>query len=612
MKKIGLLLVWLLPVSLLASLPVWAKHKPPASQASDATPRISVTSRIVVLDVVVLDHKKPVCGLKQRDFQVREDRQDQIIGFFKPHCGDSGRTNAGPNLPAPPALPPHTYDNLPVNRVTDSVTVLLLDGLNTQVADNQYLRLQMINYLKNLPLGRRIAIFALGSKLRMLQGFTTNSRLLQEAIASKKATAPASLRSTANDAVQEQQELETLEQAHVPPQTIADMRNFMSESDTQETGMRVSMTLEAMQQMARYLGGIPGRKNLIWFSGSFPVEFYSDVVTPNDITPNSLMTHTVITGSFQDQLEATAAMLAAARVAVYPVDVRGVLLEPMFDASYGGTGDNPRIAHDTKMADLQRIEEHGTMDMLAKETGGRAAYDSNALKEAVADALSDGENFYTIVYRPRDANFNGKWRKIDVSVDVKPVKGKYKLLFRHGYFATSGTPEQYTGKQGARQVFGAAMEDGAPLSSQILFKARVVAPDQKPPSGPILGQNQRMKNRAARYVIDYAISLRGVDLMLTPQGVHTGRLFVEALAYDENGNIVNSISNVGSIALTPTKWKMLSQDGLQVHQVLDIPRGKIQLRLGVYDPASGNVGTLEVPLRGPEKMSGALAKSAHP
>jgi hypothetical protein len=67
--------------------------------------------------------------------------------------------------------------------------------------------------------------------------------------------------------------------------TIMNLQNFMSESDTQE--------------MARYLGGIPGRKNLIWFSGSFPVEFYSDVKTPAGHT------YTVVTGSFQDQLKAT-------------------------------------------------------------------------------------------------------------------------------------------------------------------------------------------------------------------------------------------------------------------------------------------------------------------
>ncbi|HTV81873.1 MAG TPA: VWA domain-containing protein [Acidobacteriaceae bacterium] len=596
-----------LPLTLLAlcvaAPPLRAKRKPPAQPQSGAAPAFSVTSRIVLLDVVVLNHNQPVCGLKTRDFQVLEDRQDQRIEYFQSHCGKDAKPEQA--LPKPPSPPPHTYDNLPVTPVTDSVTVLLLDGLNTQVADNQYLRLQMIQYLRNLPPGQRIAIFALGSHLRMLQGFTTNSEQLLAAISSRKATPAASLLPSASHTFAQRQELDTLREAGISPQTIMNMKNFMSESDTQETGMRVSMTLEAMQEMARYLSGIPGRKNLIWFSGSFPVEFYSDVETP---TGN---TYTVITGSFQDQLKATAAMLAAARVAVYPVDVRGVLVEPMFDASqqtdYGEVINSVpvgqlRFAHDGMLADLERIEEHGTMIMLAKETGGRAVYDSNALKEAVADALSDGEHFYTIAYTPRNADFKGKWRKIDVSLDVEPAKGKYKLLFRHGYFATSGTPEQDTGEQGERQVFAAAMQDGVPPSSQILFKARVVAPDKHPPTGPILGQNQKMKDRGARYVIDYAISLRHVDLALAPHGVHAGRVIVEAVAFNDEGNPVNWISNVAPIALTPAVWNMYAEDGLQVHQVLDVPKEEIRLHLGVYDPASGNVGTMEIPIQaGPKK-----------
>jgi VWFA-related protein len=579
--------------------PLWARRKPRPKPASRTTPTFSVTSRVVVLDVVVLNHNQPVCGLSEPDFKVFENRQYQPIGFFQPHCGKDLNAKDAQNTsrqPPPPPLPPDTYDNLPITRVTDSVTVLLLDGLNTEVADSQYLRLQMIQYLKNLPPGRRIAIFTLGSRLRMLQGFTTNSQQLLAAVSSRKFTLAASLLPSANHNLAEQQELGSLQQAGVSPLAIQNMQNFMSESDTQQTGMRVEITLDAMQQLSRYLSGIPGRKNLVWFSGSFPLEFDSAIQTP------AFNTYTVETGSFQDELKATASMLAAARVAVYPVDVRGVLIDPMFDASQPGEAGGPlQLLQNAKMADLERIEEHGTMDILARETGGRAVYDSNALKEAVAHALSDGENFYTIAYRPRNANFNGAWRKIAIFLDVKPPKGKYKLLYRDGYFATSGTPARDTGDQGARQIFGAAMEDGAPPSSQILFKARVVAPGKEPLSGPILGANQKMKGRAARCVVDYAISLQHVTLAVTPQGIHTGRVFVEALAYNDAGDIVNSVSNQVPVALTPSAWPEFAEDGFQVHQVLDLPKGDIRLRLGIYDPVSGNVGTLEVPLHiGPQ------------
>lgn len=598
-----------LPILTLCAVasPIWAKHKAVGKTSATGVPVISVSSRLVVLDVVVLNRKKPVCGLKKQDFSVLEEKRNQPIGFFESHCGRTEMKPAGEGTLQAPVLPPNTYANLPLSRVTDSVTVLLLDGLNTQVADSQYLRLQMLQYLKNLPAGRRIAIFALGSQLRMLQGFTTDSGLLLAAIRSSKFTPAASLLPPADQAVEERQETDTLAAAGVSAQTIADLTNFMDEADTQQLGMRVDMTMNAMQAMARYLSGIPGRKNLIWFSGSFPVEFYSTVDLPTGLDP------TVITGSFENQLKQTAELLAAARVAVYPVDVRGVLVDPMYDASvnsdYGAVINGvpvgeQRFSQDAKMADLQRIEEHGTMDLLAKETGGRAVYNSNALQEAVADALSDGENFYTLAYVPRSERFDGRWRKIKVSVLERPQQGRYTLLYRHGYYATNGTPEKPVGKNLVSQGFVAAMQDGVPPASQILFKARVVSPGPNPPSGPVLGGEPKMPGRAARYVIDYAVSLRHLGLAMTAQGEHKGELVVEALAYNDDGKIVNWASIVAPITLNAAAWNVYAEDGIQIHQVMDLPKGRIHLRLGVYDPVSGGMGTMEIPLTvGTEKGS---------
>jgi hypothetical protein len=79
------------------------------------------------------------------------------------------------------------------------------------------------------------------------------------------------------------------------------------------------------------------------------------------------------------------------------VDARGVLLGNMFGVEQ--QGDYARIingaaarspAQDTAMLVAQRVAEHGTMDVLAKETGGRAVYDDNGFKEGMANAVSDG------------------------------------------------------------------------------------------------------------------------------------------------------------------------------------------------------------------------------
>jgi hypothetical protein len=58
----------------------------------------------------------------------------------------------------------------------------------------------------------------------------------------------------------------------------------------------------------------------VWFSGSFPLQFSTKVSDP--IEGMKLNAD----GNFDKQVRATAALLAAARGAVYPVDARGVLV----------------------------------------------------------------------------------------------------------------------------------------------------------------------------------------------------------------------------------------------------------------------------------------------
>ena len=67
-------------------------------------------------------------------------------------------------------------------------------------------------------------------------------------------------------------------------------------------------TLQNLNQLAAFLGSFPGRKNVIWMSGAFPVELFGQTAM-----------------RFDDSIEKTVNLLSAARVAIYPVDVRGAM-----------------------------------------------------------------------------------------------------------------------------------------------------------------------------------------------------------------------------------------------------------------------------------------------
>jgi hypothetical protein len=69
-----------------------------------------------------------------------------------------------------------------------------------------------------------------------------------------------------------------------------------------------------MKQLALYLGDLPGRKNVIWFSASFPL----------GLTPKTPLGVIGLRG-YEAELQQISDLLTASRVAVYPVDARGLI-----------------------------------------------------------------------------------------------------------------------------------------------------------------------------------------------------------------------------------------------------------------------------------------------
>src|SRR5207248_773693 len=51
-------------------------------------------------------------------------------------------------------------------------------------------------------------------------------------------------------------------------------QNALDDEKAHDIDMRMRFTLDAFMQLARYLAGIPGRKNLVWLSGSFPMSIF--------------------------------------------------------------------------------------------------------------------------------------------------------------------------------------------------------------------------------------------------------------------------------------------------------------------------------------------------
>jgi VWFA-related protein len=586
---------------------------------------IQAATNLVVVDVVVSDDGKPVKGLRPEAFRVFEDGREQTIKVFEEHnSADAAQTQKIP------PLPPDTYSDFPETTVNASANVLLLDAMNTPTKDQMYVRQQMIEYLRNVPTGTRIAIFTLASKLRMVQGFTSDRAPLLAALGDKKSTPGESPLLPNADDSSTATLVSGMQDVGASAQVIASLQQFQADQAAFQMDLRVELTLDALRQLAGYLGGIPGRKNLIWFSGSFPLSLEPDSTLSNAFS---------VVRDYDEQLRATSELLTASRVAVYPVDARGLFTASMFNAanpnanysgvSHGGNGgggtrggggvrggggerarnptstnkSNPSAFASDSAKFVQTTEaEHATMQKLAEETGGQAFYDTNAIKAAVARAIENGENYYTLAYSPDDGKFDGRFRKIQ----VKLPEQNHQLAYRQGYFAEA--PSAHSSNAPLSPTAG-AIQRGAPPSSQILFKVRVLPSDDptlkglESQAGPAGLMGEKLRGAVKRYWIDYAADVHQLAVSLGSDGLHHLSVEFVAIAYDRDGKILNVVNRTFKLNLQSEQYDRIMRTGLPLHQELDVPAGEVYLRIGVHDLSTDRIGSMEIPLRVHDKPS---------
>jgi VWFA-related protein len=229
MPSIGSFLCGVMLLSALYAQELRAQLQPGASNV----PTIRVSSRLVFLDVTVLDKKGHIVvkGLTKDDFAITEEKNPQrIFSFEEPqtHVADTSAADDNPAGKAP-------------------LTILVLDLLNSKFEDFAYIRYSVRKYLAAQPaqLSSPAELMVLGNdSLEMVQGYTRNKEDLLYAL------------------------------DHVPAALPYKMMNgaFYPE--------RFGQSIDALQQIALQNEGVPGRKNIVWVGHGGPSIYTETLVGP--------------------------------------------------------------------------------------------------------------------------------------------------------------------------------------------------------------------------------------------------------------------------------------------------------------------------------------------
>jgi VWFA-related protein len=616
------------------------------SQAADsgAAPRPTLTLRthaqVVALDVVATDSSgHTVKNVPRQDFQVHEDGKEQAITYF---------SEVETRADAPPAAQqneaaPNIFTNRSSGSETQSVTMILYDLLNTPADQQQRAKMELLKLLQNKPKGSRFALCALSESLQMIQGFTPDEGLLIGAAKAQKGLLRYTSRQTEDEL--DEQTIAWLRQGAgklfvgngrfgLPSKGMLDAAGRMEQEASLRRGRdldtRAWLTMDAFSQLARYLSAIPGRKSLIWLSGSFPLGIFPGVDLRNAAATNP---------SYIDQVKQAVNLLAESHIAVYPVDVRGLTADSLLASTFNGSPDSTQPSADSgspyaptsetmrynELANLsnagdigsnlpgggspfmQEVMDHGVMDRIASDTGGKAFHNSNGIEQAMAAAMEQERNYYALSYAPTNKKYDGTFRRVKVS--LTGTGKKLHLIHRSGYYAVD--PASVEAREASHGFGLAAMQHGAPQALQVVFAARVV-PAGKPRKvdakgaglfpAATKGKRRKQESRpeesveVQRYVVDYAITASQLRFDVTSEGIHHGITNFMITSFGEDGIQRTSMASRAVSDLKADGYQEILSGGLRLRQQVDVPVQATSLRLGVQDGLTGRMGTIEVPL----------------
>jgi VWFA-related protein len=358
------------------------------------------------------------------------------------------------------------------------------------------------------------------------------------------------------------------------------MADFYNEQANVAIDERVGMTLTAFRAIAQAVSGLPGRKSLIWVSGSFPIATYTRIIkysADGENDPNRVAFNEV----YEDRIRETTSALTDVRLAVYPVDARGLVSQLLGGAENQGVNNagtligGAEYAQNLQLASGSLQEMQATMKQVAGDTGGRFFINQNDLDHSVALSMAEGASYYLLGYTPQGKP-DGKFHKIEVKVNRSGVT----VRARRGYYAPVLIEDPKTAKQREGSV-GIAMQLGSPGATGVTFDARVVPP-------PAAAK--------AKVGVDFIVDPTTISTEDAGGGGKALALEFHVAAYAADRKIAGQKDVAIKPTLKPADFTRIQQQGLPYHVELELPPGRYLLRLGVADQHSGFVGTADLPL----------------
>ena len=412
---------------------------------------IRTSVREVVLDVVARRKNLSLATkLKASDFTISEDGVPQTIRSFRLIGGSEARVISPPATPPPARIGGSAILTAtpPISAREPNFVSVVFDQMGADSRQNA-LNAATDFLEQEFQDNTQAAIFRLNLRLNAIHGFTNDRAALRAAVRTALNGNAVELAAASANVLNETNYTITGSEGGVSINAGTDLTqepdfsmspasaNPLSESQTALAAMITNQrgmvddiagmkTWDALLQIIRYESVLPGRKTVLYLSDGL-----TDPPDRHDFV------RTVVSAANRGN------------VSFYCIDVRGMTMATSNGVSAAlnksaahtsRTQANPSSSPSVAMAQAQGMDQvqqalsaHVQLNMaeLAEGTGGFAVFGTNDFKKNMARIMEEVRTHYEISYVPTSSLYDGKYRKIKVTVADPNVI----LQTRDGYFA---------------------------------------------------------------------------------------------------------------------------------------------------------------------------------
>ena len=555
------------------SAPPTGEATPTAQQAAEASTQRdtplgefvdTIEVRIQNVPVYVRDKKTglPVTGLSKDDFVLLEDGKPVTITNFYEING--GERYGDPGEAEPPPVSSHPelrrVSRRTVPQDQQLHVIVYIDHFNIRPFNRNRVFRYVRQFLRESTTRQdRIMLVSYNRSLKVERAFTSDSQVISNALfeLEKHTGGRTQWDSERRDLLRD------IVDSRDPMSVYGRIRLF---AESLHNDMQ--FTLDAMDELVTSLGGLPGRKALIYVSDGLPMRAGEEMFEAAATRWRESFTNTRLDSLNYDssrRFRIIADAASANGVSFYTIDASGLL-----GRSLSGADMNLSEMPTTNLESMLNSNEQSPLMFLADETGGQAVVNTNNYRGGFEKIGQDFDHYYSLGFSPSGAG-RGRRHKLKVEVNGKRVDVRFPRTYRDKSIET-------------------AMADTT--SAALLYGY------QSNPLDVELVQADVIPRSDGNYIVhlDVRIPIGKVVLLPRPSG-HEGLVRVWVQAADRDGGLSDVQSQPVPIRVKEGELEQAQASYYTYTMPLMMRQGEQRISIGVRDDVGAKTSFVSRTLR---------------